>query len=32
MGLNVLQGYDINPKELRRKVAEKLIKENQYCF
>ena len=26
------KGYDINPKELRRKVAEKLIKENQYCF
>ena len=26
------KGYNINPKELRRKVAEKLIKENQYCF
>mgnify|MGYP001284488727 FL=1 len=33
MGLKrFTKGYDINPKELRRKVAEKLIKENQYCF
>ena len=33
MGLKrFTKGYNINPKELRRKVAKKLIKENQYCF
>jgi len=26
------RGYNINPKELRRKIADKLIEENQYCF
>ena len=33
MGLKrFTKGYNINPKELRREVADKLIKENQYCF
>ena len=26
------KGYNINPKELRRKIANKIIDENQYCF
>ncbi len=33
MGLRrFTRGYNINPKELRRKIADKLIEENQYCF
>jgi hypothetical protein len=33
MGLRrFTKGYNINPKKLRRKIATKLIKENQYCF
>jgi alkylation response protein AidB-like acyl-CoA dehydrogenase len=33
MGLKrFTKGYNINPKELRREIADKLIKENQYCF
>ena len=33
MGLKrFTKGYKINPKELRREIADKLIKENQYCF
>ena len=33
MGLKrFTKGYTINPKELRREIASKLIKENQYCF
>ena len=26
------KGYNINPKGLRRKLADKIIDENQYCF
>ena len=26
------KGYNINPKKLRREIADKLIEENQYCF
>ena len=26
------KGYTINPKEMRRSVAEKMIEENSYCF
>ena len=26
------KGYTINPKKLRREIADKLIEENQYCF
>ena len=33
MGLKrFTKGYNINPKKLRRKIADKLIEENQYCF
>ncbi|MEE2700354.1 MAG: acyl-CoA dehydrogenase family protein [Bacteroidota bacterium] len=33
MGLKrFTKGYNINPKQLRRSVAEKLIEENRYCF
>ena len=33
MGLKrFTKGYIINPKNLRRELADKLIKENQYCF
>ena len=33
MGLRrFTKGYNINPKILRRKIANKLIEENQYCF
>ena len=33
MGLKrFTKGYTINPKEMRRSVAEKLIEENKYCF
>ena len=27
-----IKGYTINIKETRRKIANKLIEENQYCF
>jgi hypothetical protein len=27
-----LKRYTINPKNLRRNIADKLIKENRYCF
>jgi len=26
------KGYTINPKNLRRNIADKLIEENRYCF
>ena len=26
------KGYTINPKKLRTKIADKLIKENRFCF
>ena len=26
------KGYTINPKKLRRDIADKLIEENRYCF
>jgi len=33
MGLKrFTKGYAINPKELRREIAAKLIEENKYCF
>ena len=33
MGLKrFTKGYTINPKQLRREIADKLIEENQYCF
>ena len=33
MGLKrFTKGYTINPKKLRREIADKLIEENQYCF
>ena len=33
MGLKrFTKGYTINPKEMRRSVAVKLIEENKYCF
>jgi hypothetical protein len=33
MGLKrFTKGYTINPKQLRREIANKLIEENQYCF
>ena len=33
MGLKrFTKGYAINPKELRRKIADQLIEENRYCF
>ena len=33
MGLKrFTKGYTINPKEMRRNIAAKLIEENQYCF
>ena len=33
MGLKrFTKGYTINPKNLRRNIADKLIKENRYCF
>ena len=33
MGLKrFTKGYNINPKELRREIAAKLIEENKYCF
>jgi len=33
MGLKrFTKGYTINPKKLRRNIAEKLIRENRYCF
>jgi len=33
MGLKrFTKGYNINPKNLRRKIADKLIEENGYCF
>ena len=33
MGLKrFTKGYSINPKELRRELAAKLIEENKYCF
>ncbi|MDP7430612.1 MAG: acyl-CoA dehydrogenase, partial [Flavobacteriales bacterium] len=33
MGLKrFTKGYTINPKNLRRNIADKLIEENRYCF
>ena len=33
MGLKrFTKGYNINPKQLRRSIAKKLIEENKYCF
>ncbi|MEE2953937.1 MAG: acyl-CoA dehydrogenase family protein [Bacteroidota bacterium] len=33
MGLKrFTKGYTVNPKQLRRDIAEKIIKENRYCF
>jgi len=33
MGLKrFTKGYTINPKKLRREIADKLIEENRYCF
>ena len=33
MGLKrFTKGYTINPKEMRRKIASKIIEENKYCF
>jgi hypothetical protein len=33
MGLKrFTKGYTINPKEMRRNIANKLIEENRYCF
>ena len=33
MGLKrFTKGYNINPKQLRRSIAVKLIEENKYCF
>ena len=33
MGLKrFTKGYTLNPKEMRRSVASKLIEENKYCF
>jgi hypothetical protein len=33
MGLKrFTKGYSINPKEMRRNIANKLIEENRYCF
>ena len=33
MGLKrFTKGYTINPKEMRRSIASKIIEENKYCF
>jgi len=33
MGLKrFTKGYAINPKQMRRDIAAKLIEENKYCF